>query len=83
MVEMGTFVAILIGTIIGGEAAGFVEHGAPVLACACVGDCAGGAAVSVWVPASPAPQPELRINWNPFSETWRNLRLRAEIARCF
>src|SRR5580698_9147557 len=37
LVEMGTFVAILVGTIIGGEAAGFVEHGAVVLACACVG----------------------------------------------
>ena len=36
MVEMGTFVAILIGTIVGGAAAGFVEHGAVVLACACV-----------------------------------------------
>src|SRR6201997_5879502 len=34
MVEMGTFVAILIGTIIGGVGAGFVEHGAVVLACA-------------------------------------------------
>ncbi|MFP3570731.1 glycerol acyltransferase, partial [Paraburkholderia sp. SIMBA_030] len=36
MVEMGTFVAILVGTIIGGASAGFVEHGALLLACACV-----------------------------------------------
>ncbi|MGC7407459.1 glycerol acyltransferase, partial [Pandoraea pneumonica] len=27
------------------------------------------------VPVSPASQPDLRINWNPISETWRNLKL--------
>ena len=78
MVEMGTFVAILIGTIIGGEAAGFVEHGAVVLACACVGIALVGRAVSVFVPATPAPQPDLQINWNPVSETWRNLKIAHE-----
>jgi 1-acyl-sn-glycerol-3-phosphate acyltransferase len=31
--------------------------------------------VSARVPLSPAPQPGLRINWNPFTETWRNLGL--------
>jgi 1-acyl-sn-glycerol-3-phosphate acyltransferase len=78
MVEMGTFVAILVGTIIGGEAAGFVEHGAVVLACACVGIALVGRAVSMWVPSTPAPQPDLRINWNPVSETWRNLKIARE-----
>jgi 1-acyl-sn-glycerol-3-phosphate acyltransferase len=78
MVEMGTFVAILVGTIVGGEAAAFVEHGAVVLACACVGFALVGRAMSVWVPPTPAPQPDLRINWNPFSETWRNLKIARE-----
>jgi 1-acyl-sn-glycerol-3-phosphate acyltransferase len=78
MVEMGTFVAILIGTIIGGEAAGFVEHGALVLACACVGIALVGRVVSMFVPATPAPQPDLQINWNPVSETWRNLKIAHE-----
>ena len=78
MVEMGTFVAILIGTIIGGEAAGFVEHGAVVLACACVGIALVGRVVSMFVPATPAPQPDLQINWNPVSETWRNLKIAHE-----
>jgi 1-acyl-sn-glycerol-3-phosphate acyltransferase len=27
------------------------------------------------VPQTPAAQPELRINWNPFTETWRNLQI--------
>ncbi|MDR6493695.1 1-acyl-sn-glycerol-3-phosphate acyltransferase [Paraburkholderia terricola] len=78
MVEMGTFVAILIGTIVGGAGAGFVEHGAIVLACACVAVALAGRFVSSFVPVTAAPQPDLRINWNPVSETWRNLKLARE-----
>jgi 1-acyl-sn-glycerol-3-phosphate acyltransferase len=75
LVEMGTFVAILIGTIIGGAAAAFAGTGAAILASVCVTVAVIGRAVSSFVPESPASQPELRINWNPFSETWRNLAL--------
>ncbi|PMS33238.1 1-acyl-sn-glycerol-3-phosphate acyltransferase [Trinickia symbiotica] len=75
LVEMGTFVAILIGTIIGGAAAAFPGAGAVILACTCVTVALGGRAVSGFVPVSPASQPDLRINWNPLSETWRNLAL--------
>ncbi|OLL30370.1 glycerol acyltransferase [Burkholderia sp. SRS-W-2-2016] len=78
MVEMGTFVAILLGTIVGGAGAGFAEHGAVVLAFACIAIALIGRAVSAFVPATPAPQPDLRINWNPVSETWRNLKLARE-----
>ncbi|WP_133648095.1 MFS transporter [Paraburkholderia flava] len=78
MIEMGTFVAILIGTIAGGAAAGFVEHGAGILAGMCVVIALAGRAVSILVPVTPAAQPDLRINWNPFSETWRNLKLARE-----
>src|ERR1700742_2007122 len=56
MVEMGTFVAILIGTIVGGVAAGFVAHGAVVLACACVAIALVGRLVSNFVPVTPAAQ---------------------------
>src|SRR5204863_6535769 len=34
-----------------------------------------GRAAAHFIPHSPAPEPNLRINWNPFSETWRNLRI--------
>ncbi len=34
-----------------------------------------GRATAQGVPVSPASQPGLKINWNPFSETWRNLVL--------
>jgi 1-acyl-sn-glycerol-3-phosphate acyltransferase len=30
-----------------------------------------------FIPPSPAPEPDLKINWNPFSETWHNLRIAA------
>ena len=75
LVEMGTFVAILIGTIVGGAAAGASEHGAWVLAGVCLLVALAGRYISSGVPVSPASQPELRINWNPFTETWRNLAL--------
>lgn len=78
LVEMGTFIAILLGTIIGGASAGFVEHGTWVLACSCVTIAILGRLTSSMVPASPALQAGLRINWNPFTETWRNLSLARE-----
>ncbi|MFP3567694.1 MFS transporter [Paraburkholderia sp. SIMBA_030] len=78
LVEMGTFVAILVGTIVGGAGAAFAEHGAVLLACACVAIALVGRAVSSFVPATAAPQPDLRINWNPVTETWRNLKLARE-----
>jgi hypothetical protein len=41
-------------------------------------DCAGGAAGVELRAVTAAPQPDLRINWNPVSETWRNLKLARE-----
>lgn len=75
LVEMGTFVAILIGTIIGGAAAASPEHGAWWLAGMCLAVALAGRFTSARVPVSPASQPDLRINWNPITETWRNLSL--------
>ncbi|MCA8200263.1 MFS transporter [Burkholderia sp. AU33545] len=75
LVEMGTFIAILIGTIIGGAAAGIEGSGERVLAVSVVVIAIAGRLVAQRVPPTPAPQPDLVINWNPFSETWRNLGL--------
>ena len=75
MVEMGTFVAILIGTIVGGAAAALGGHGAALLGGSCIALALLGRLVSAKVPVSPAAQADLVINWNPFSETWRNLKL--------
>ncbi|MPW16982.1 MFS transporter [Paraburkholderia sp. CNPSo 3157] len=78
MVEMGTFVAILLGTIAGGAAAGSEVHGAAILAFGCVAIALIGRVASGFVPQSAPSQPDLRINWNPISETWRNLKLACE-----
>jgi len=75
LVEMGTFVAILIGTIAGGVVVAIQPNG-PLLA----GLLAIVVAVVGWlasrgIPHTPAVDPALRINWNPFTETVRNLRI--------
>ena len=73
LVEMGTFVAILAGTIAGGLVVAAGPHG-PLWA----GSLAIAIAVAGWlssraIPETPAVDPALRFAWNPFTETWRNL----------
>lgn len=75
MIEMGTFVAILVGTIVGGELANLGPQGPTVVAAVCLGIAVVGRLIVAGVPASPSAQPDLRINWNPVTETWRNLKL--------
>jgi hypothetical protein len=73
LVEMGTFVAILLGTIAGGVLVKAGPQGPLVVAGGCIALAVLGRVAAHFIPLSPAPAPQLRINWNPFSETWRNL----------
>ena len=73
LVEMGTFVAILLGTMAGGLLVKTGAQGPVWVAAGCLALAALGRLAAHYVPHSPAPDPGLRINWNPFSETWRNL----------
>src|SRR6185503_8876441 len=73
MVEMGTFVAILLGTILGGVLVGVPGTGPDLVAAVSVGLAIIGRIAAGFVPASPAAEPGLAINWNPFTETWKNL----------
>ncbi|MEO8082050.1 MAG: 1-acyl-sn-glycerol-3-phosphate acyltransferase, partial [Caldimonas sp.] len=75
MVEMGTFVAILLGQVAGGLLVGIAGVGRHYVAFACVGVAVLGRLVAQAIPPSPSTDPGLRINWNPVSETWRNLKL--------
>ena len=75
MVEMGTFVAILLGNVVGGLLIAVPEVGAHQVAVACGLLALLGRVTAQWVPASPATDATLKINWNPVSETWRNLKL--------
>lgn len=74
LVEMGTFVAILLGTIAGGVLVARA-HGAEIIAGMCFALAVVGRIVAIFIPASPAPVPNLKINWNPVTETIRNLKL--------
>ncbi|MBP6898840.1 MAG: MFS transporter [Burkholderiaceae bacterium] len=79
MVEMGTFVAILLGNLAGGLLIGLPEggpvSGGEAVAAACLVLAVAGRLAAQWVPPSPASAPDLRVNWNPVSETLANLRL--------
>ena len=79
MVEMGTFVAILLGNVAGGLLVALPENGRigghTTVAVACVVLALAGRAVAQFIPPVPATDPGLTINWNPFTETWRNLKL--------
>ena len=75
MVEMGTFVAILLGNVAGGLLVAVPQVGPQYVAVACLLLAMLGRLVAQAIPASPPTDPGLAINWNPFTETWRNLRL--------
>ena len=74
MIEAGTFLAILLGTILGGVLIGMGEAGRHYAAGACFAIALLGYAASRGIPSAAAPEPQMRINWNPVSETWRSLR---------
>lgn len=73
LVESGTFVAILTGTLVAGILVTFPEGAllvtAVILIVSIVGFCS-----SLAIPKAPAPTPGLSLNWNLFSETWANMR---------
>jgi MFS family permease len=75
MVEMGTFVAILLGNVAGGLLVALPEIGTLSVSLACLALAALGRFASTLIPPGRALAPLLRIHWNPFTETWHNLRL--------
>ncbi len=83
MVEMGTFVAILLGQVLGGLLIAVPEVGARNVAIACLVTAVLGRLLAQFIPVCPATDPTLKINWNPFTETWRNLLLAREVPVVF
>jgi len=76
LVEMATFIAILLGTIAAGMLLNtFDERGAAMVAAAIVLLAIVGRAAAQFIPHSPAADSALQINWNPLSETWANLKI--------
>ena len=72
MVEMGSFVAILLGQVLG---AWLANKGSLIISLTIIGIAVLGYFTSRGVPNSPAADSSLNINFNLVTETWRNLKL--------
>lgn len=72
LVESGTFLAILLGTLVGGYLMG-LSSGTLWVAVAIVAISIAGWISARAIPFAPATAPDLTLNWNPASETWRNV----------
>lgn len=73
LIEMGTFVGILLGEILGAVLVVHQPWGLHLVAGMTIGIAVLGWLASLRIPLSPAPVPELKVNWNPFTETVRNI----------
>ena len=73
MLEMGSFVAILLGQVLGAWL-GTQHHHETLTSVTVIGLSILGYSTSRGVPNSPAGAPRLKVNWNPVTETYFNLR---------
>lgn len=73
MIEMGTFVGILIGQILGDVLVMQRQWGLELVAGGALLAALLGLAASYRIPLSPAPQPDLKISGNFIAESFRNL----------
>ena len=74
LVETGTSLAILLGTLLGGLLVALPDgpsRWVPVVGLAIA---VAGYLAARFVPPAPALAPDLTVNWNPLTETLRNLR---------
>jgi len=74
LIEAGTFIAILLGTLAGGLLAG-LDNGIAWIVGLCFIVALVGFLASCRIPAAPPPMPELKISLNPFAEAWRCIGL--------
>ncbi|MDH3287793.1 MAG: MFS transporter [Betaproteobacteria bacterium] len=72
LVETGTSIAILFGLILGGWMIAQPGWGIAGVAITTIAISAAGLVLSRYIPFALPPAPQLRINWNPVTETWRN-----------
>lgn len=74
VVEMGTFVGILLGEVLGAVLVLQKPWGIELVAGGTIAIAVAGWLTSRAIPHTPAPAPELQINWNIAAETVRNIR---------
>ena len=74
LVEMGTFLAILLGTVAGGVLISIPQRGPFWVSLGLVAVAVLGWLASLNVPEAKAPNPSLQIKYNPMVETFKNMR---------
>lgn len=70
LVESGTYVAIIVGLIIGVEIIDFESNRQTLIGVVLIGVAITGFLASHQIPITEAVDPELKINWNAWQETW-------------
>lgn len=81
LIQMGTFVAILIGTLLAGLLA---AHGdVRTISVTLIGIAVAGFAVSLAIPKLSAAAPALEIDWRPWTAVWDNIRAARESRTVF
>lgn len=78
LVETGTSLAILIGSILGGYLIAMPQTGSHALSIAIVVVAIFGLITSFFIPRTGSTAPDLKISWNVPRETWRNIRFLTE-----
>ncbi|MDB5764212.1 MAG: transporter [Herminiimonas sp.] len=73
IIEMGTFVGILLGEILGAVLVVRKPWGIELVAGGTIAIAVIGWLASRGIPVTPASEPGLKINWNPVTETIRNI----------
>ncbi len=81
LVEMGTFLAILLGTLAAGLLAAEGSIGA--ISAALIVVAVAGFATSMSIPSLRPAAPDLRIDWRPWTSTWDNIRAARESRAVF
>ncbi|MFO1034502.1 MAG: MFS transporter [Hyphomicrobiales bacterium] len=74
MVEMATFIAILLGTIFGSIVIN-MDGGHKAVAAMMIGIGIISYLTCLAIPKAPAAEPDLKLNWNIFGETWNVIRM--------
>ena len=77
LIEAGTFIAILVGTLLGGLLAGS-EGGTAWITGVGLAIAVAGYIASRAIPLAVPPAPTLAISINPLTETWRNIQFARE-----